>query len=83
MQRTQIYLPKQQLKDLQVTARRTETTVSAVIRMFLAEKLVTSRGRITQPISTTLVNTAKRINALGKPGPKNLAGSVDHYLYGK
>ena len=30
----------------------------------------------------SLLQAAKRINAMGRPGPKDLASKVDQYLYG-
>ena len=83
MNRTQIYLPKTQTDALRILARRRRSTLSEVIRVILGEKLrgdsVFSR-RVPQE---TLLNAAKRINALGKKGPRDLASGIDRYLYGE
>jgi len=80
MQRTQIYLPKKQLKTLQQVAQKTENTVSGVIRLFLAEKLNPDSSK-TKKTSTSLTFMAKRVAKMGKPGPKDLASELDKYLY--
>lgn len=81
MQRTQIYLPKQQIQVLQKEAKNRETTVSAIIRLFLNEKL---QNTITTPKKKLgLVAIAKQIALLSKTkAPKDLAQNLDKYLYG-
>ena len=78
MQRTQIYLPKSQLDSLRSMALRRSTTVSHLMRAIVDEKL---HARPQAKHHETLVEAARRINKLGKPGPKDLAINMDYYLY--
>ncbi len=82
MQRTQIYLPEKQLKDLHKVAAGYKITVSAVIRLYLEEKLNQVAGKKQVP-SIPLSVAAKRIRKMGKGGPKDLASNLDKYLYGE
>lgn len=82
MQRTQIYLPKNQIDSLRKEAHRRKTAVSEVIREILAEKLEKRR----LPAETSrerLIDAAKRINRLGLKAPRDLALNLDAYLYGR
>jgi len=83
MKRTQIYLAQNQISALRGIAQRKKTTVSRVIREILAEKIEKPRLLDYREKHETLFEAAKRINALGKGGPKDLASRVDYYLYGK
>lgn len=83
MTRTQIYLPKSQLDALRKRARYESTTMSELLRRMLdvqlrmekQEKQATSRHE-------SLSDAFRRISKIGKPGPKDLAKNLDHYLYG-
>jgi hypothetical protein len=81
MLRTQIYLPKSQKQALRRLAQKQNTTVSGVIRDVLQEKL-NGRMHAKTRVPETLLEAAKRINQLGKKGPKDLASNLDRYLYG-
>ena len=83
MKRTQIYLPQTQIATIKKIARRRNVTASGVIREILAEKLEKPPSINPSKGHETLLEAAKRINALGKSGPKDLASRVDFYLYGK
>ena len=83
MERTQIYLPKNQLKSLRTVALETNTNVSAVIRMYISKQLHPNKELAHSPKQISLVSASKKIGAIGSPGPKDLASNVDHYLYGK
>lgn len=78
MHRTQIYLPTSQLKLLQKAAQTEGTSVSDVLRSLIQEYFV--KAKPTTP-DESLVDAAKRIAALGKGGPADLASQVDKYLY--
>lgn len=82
MTRTQIYLPKSQRDMLAQEARKRNTTISAVVRMIIQEKLETKKPKKTLPKKYSLLETARRISKLGEKGPKDLASNVDKYLYG-
>ena len=83
MKRTQIYLPQGQLIAVKKIAQRRKITASGVIREILAEKLQDPLVIDRRKGHETLLEAAKRIQKIGKPGPRDLASRVDHYLYGK
>ncbi len=83
MIRTQIYLPQTQLAAVRKIAQRRKTTASGVIRAIIAEKLKERSSDKREKKYETLFEAAKRIQKIGKPGPKDLASRVDYYLYGK
>ena len=82
MKRTQIYLPGQQIKELQIQAKRTDTNVSAIIRGLLATYL--EPPKTAPKRQTSLLAAARQINSKGKrAGPRNLAANIDKCSYGK
>lgn len=82
MTRTQIYLPKTQIDVLRKLARRKNLSMSEVIRSIIRERF--QEGLTSLPTkSETLLIAARRINKLGKKGPKDLAANLDKYLYGR
>lgn len=83
MDRTQIYLPKTKIQKIQRIALKRHTTASAVIRQLLERGLKEPRTRNREGAYEKLTEAAKRINARGKKGPKDLASRLDFYLYGK
>ena len=83
MNRTQIYLPKTHIEALRKVARKNRTTVSEVIRDLVKERVGASRAAPKIPKHESLLQAAKRINALGVEGPKDLATHIDAYLYGE
>jgi len=82
MNRTQIYLPKTQIEALRKIARKKHTSVSDVVRIFIKEKVEKRRSFSDFRPRESLFEAAKRINKLGKKGPKDLASNLDAYLYG-
>lgn len=80
MNRTQIYLPEKQIVILRKEAEKRHTTTSEIIRRILGEKI----ERFTAPPRQrkSLFDAAKRINAKGTRGPRDLASNLDKYLYG-
>ena len=82
MNRTQIYLPKTHAEVLRDLARERKVTMSEVIREILREKLRSGSAPYRRRPRETLLQAAKRINALGKKGPRDLASNIDRYLYG-
>lgn len=82
MNRTQVYLPKSQLTILRKEAQKKDTTVSEVIRTLIQENMVRHKIHSLKK-HETLIQAAKRINALDTKGPRDLASRVDKYLYGK
>lgn len=78
MIRTQIYLPEKQYKELIQIAKRENTSMAQVIRLYIKtglrkEETVDKSGR---EVMLSLIGIAK-----GK-GPKDLSTNLDHYLYG-
>lgn len=83
MNRTQIYLPKRQLTLLRQASQKLETTVSAIIRAIIEEKLEQGQPDHRHAPAETLQQAARRINRLDKAGPGDLASNLDNYLYGR
>lgn len=81
MNRTQIYLPKSQQVALKKEAQKRGSTVSAIVRDAIQEKLMI-QAKKNQLIGNSLLAASRRINKLGKKGPKDLATNLDKYLYG-
>jgi hypothetical protein len=82
MNRTQIYLPKTQIEALRKIARRKHSSVSDVVRVFIKERVEKRQYVSDFSPRESLLDAAKRINKLGKKGPKDLASNLDAYLYG-
>lgn len=70
------------MRGLHKVAQNEQTTASAIIRSFLAEKL-DPRSKAAKKRSTSLTTFARRLRTLGRPGPKDLARNLDRYLYGR
>ena len=81
MERTQIYLPKSQIKKLKGLAQKRKTTVSELVRDAV-DVQYGIKIQTPQKKRETLLEFAKRINSLGPKGPKDLATNMDEYLYG-
>lgn len=79
MNRTQIYLPQKQIEILRKEAQKRRTTTSEIIRSILREKM---EGMAGHPQRKSLFDAARRINAKGMKGPRDLASNLDTYLYG-
>ena len=79
MNRTQIYLPQKQIEILRKKAQRERTTTSEIIRRILREKI---EGTAARRQKQSLFDAARRINAKGAKGPRDLASNLDAYLYG-
>ncbi len=79
MNRTQIYLPQKQIEILRKEAQKKRTTTSEIIRRILREKM---ERMAEHPQKKSLFDAAKRINAKGMKGPRDLASNLDAYLYG-
>ncbi len=82
MHRTQIYLPKRDIAKLRDEARRRATTVSDIIRQLVVDGFDAAPRVSRRKKSEDLASAAKRINALGTHGPRDLAKHLDRYLYG-
>ena len=80
MTRTQIYLLKSQIDSLRKMAQKKKTSVSEIVRSILQEEL--QRKKIPSRKHESLLDVAKRINAMGEQGPRDLATNLDAYLYG-
>ncbi len=81
MERTQIYLPKSQIKKLRQLAQKKKTTLSGLVRDAV-EVQYSSPKILPQEKEETLLEIAARVNALGEKGPSDLATNLDEYLYG-
>lgn len=77
MQRTNIYLPKQELLLAKELASSENTTVSAVVRRSLHKEL-TQKGT---NWASSLLAMAKNAEKSKKSGPKDLAKNHDYYIY--
>ncbi|MEK7618323.1 MAG: CopG family transcriptional regulator [Patescibacteria group bacterium] len=82
MNRTQIYLPHSQRMALKREAQTRNTTLSAIIRTILQDKLFNVVPKKKQPKNEGWVEAALRINKLGPKGPSDLSTNLDEYLYG-
>ena len=82
MERTQIYLPKSQIKRLKELAYKKKTTVSGLVRDAVDVQYAAPLKTVLRKKEETFLEAADRINRLGPPGPKDLASNVDKYLYG-
>ena len=78
MNRTQIYLPQKQIEILRKEAQKQRTTTSEIIRRILREKIEKAPALLQRK---SLFDAAKRINARGTKGPRDLASNLDKYLY--
>lgn len=81
MNRTQIYLPQRQIEILRKEAQKKRTTTSEIIRRILGERME-KMEKVARPQKRSLFSAAKRINAKGTKGPRDLASNLDTYLYG-
>jgi hypothetical protein len=85
MNRTQIYLTKNQMDALRKKASQQRVSVSFVIRTLIGEYFETPKPAHTKPVlrNKTLLEAAERIGKLmSKKAPKDLAANLDAYLYG-
>lgn len=82
MERTQLYLPRTYKEALRKEALKRSATVSEVVRLFLRDKMGESASGLLPRAREPLIAAAKRINALGRRGPRDLASRLDAYLYG-
>lgn len=82
MKRTQVYLPKNQIDELRKIARKKQTSVSDVIRVFIKERTGKTGPYLKFHPSEKLFDAAKRISKLSKGGAKDVASNLDAYLYG-
>lgn len=81
MERTQIYLPKSQIKKLKELAQKKKTTFSELVRDAV-EVQYGPQKPLPQKKEETLPEFAARIQKMGFKGPKDLASNLDDYLYG-
>lgn len=81
MERTQIYLPKSQIKKLKRLAQRKKTTLSELVRDAVEVRYEVTKAFPRQK-KETFFEAAQRISKLGEKGPKDLSSRLDQYLYG-
>ena len=82
MERTQIYLPKTQIKQLKHLAQQRRTTLSDLVRDAVEIQYTVKKPTPWAKKEETLREAAERIGKLGKKGPKDLSSRLDEYLYG-
>lgn len=82
MHRTQIYLPAAQMVKLKEIAQCNDTTISQIIRVLLQQGLAPKKKQVHRK-NTSLIEIARRVNATGEKGPRDLAKNMDRYLYGE
>ena len=82
MERTQIYLPKSQIKKLKQLAQKKKTTLSELVRDAVEVQYDVKKPTPWAENEETLLDIAARVNALGEKGPSDLATNLDEYLYG-
>ncbi|MBI4137985.1 MAG: hypothetical protein HY482_00080 [Candidatus Wildermuthbacteria bacterium] len=82
MERTQIYLTKNQIKKLREAAKKKNTTVSGMVREAVDVQYGSNVHIPPKQKVESLTEFAKRIRKMGFKGPKDLATNMDEYLYG-
>ncbi len=82
MQRTQLYLPKSQIKKLKERARKEDVSMSELVRRFIENGENKDDAR-EEKAHEPLLASADRINTLGESAPADLAENTDEYLYGE
>ncbi|OGG17137.1 hypothetical protein A3D77_01110 [Candidatus Gottesmanbacteria bacterium RIFCSPHIGHO2_02_FULL_39_11] len=76
MTRTQIYLPGDQLIQLQFLAKKKNTKMSKLIRAFIEHGIENERKKAKK--NTFLTDLAGSVTK----GPKDVSKNLDKYLYG-
>ncbi len=79
MIRTQVYLTKDQARDIKLHARRENKREAEVIRELLSEDMKKSASKAQESTGESLL----RLAAIGGKGPADLSTRVDDYLYGE
>lgn len=82
MQRTQIYLHKKHIDELDKIASKKKSTLSGVIRMFIEDGLTTRQTRKGKRKIKTMFDVLKVIQKKREKGPRDLSRNIDQYLYG-
>jgi len=90
MIRTQIYLPENHIEKLKEIAYQQKLSVSEIVRRTIDEKIIKTkqsvkRKKIVKKYKNAggwLLSMARDAERKGFKGPKDLASSVDKYLYG-
>ncbi|MBI3283194.1 ribbon-helix-helix protein, CopG family [Candidatus Curtissbacteria bacterium] len=77
MIRTQIYLPKDLYRNIDLIARREKKAKAKIIREALEKSLSQKQGNA----GDTLLRIAKLAEKLNAKGPKDLSTNIDKYLY--
>lgn len=81
MHRTQLYVPQSLWKSVQTEAQTKQVTASEVVRDILTKYFV--RGlKLVKPAEGLLEFSQRMNKKYPTGGPKDLASTIDQYLYG-
>ena len=83
MIRTQVYLTKEQARDIKVRAQRERRKEADVIRDLLERGRLTSIGKRQETAGEALLRLVEVGKRLGLKGPTDLSTKHDDYLYGE
>jgi hypothetical protein len=79
MIRTQVYLTKDQARDIKLRAKRENKREAEIIRELLNEGMKKSASKAQESTGGSLL----RLAAIGGKGPADLSSRIDDYLYGE
>ena len=79
MIRTQVYLTKEQMRDIKLKAKRENKREAEIIRELLSEGMKKSARKTQESTGDSLL----RLAAIGGKGPSDLSSRIDDYLYGE
>ena len=77
MIRTQVYLPKDLYRNIDLIAKREKKAKAKIIREALEKSLAQKQGNA----GDALLRIAKLAKKLNAKGPKDLSANIDKYLY--
>jgi len=77
MIRTQVYLPKDLYRNIDLIAKREKKAKAKIIREALEKSLAQKQGNA----GNVLLRIAKLAKKLNSKGPKDLSANIDKYLY--
>ena len=79
MIRTQVYLTKEQMRDIKLKAKRENKREAEIIRELLTDGMKKTTRKTQESTGDSLL----RLAAIGGKGPSDLSSRIDDYLYGE
>ena len=79
MIRTQVYLTKEQMRDIKLKAKRDNKREAEIIRELLTDGMKKTTRKTQESTGDSLL----RLAAIGGKGPSDLSSRIDDYLYGE